>query len=257
MNRKTQANDHGTRSASSQGQNPSSVNQFFDALTEDYAGAIERCFPRYREMLWALLDYLPDKLRVERILELGSGTGNLSVLLHQRFPGATLDLVDVAAESLQHCRDRLGDDERCRFHAIDFRSMEFPENEFDLVISSIAIHHLTSPEKQALFRQLFSRLRPGGVLAYADQHAGATEAINARHQQHWYQASTHAGASEQEWQMWMRHQADHDHHDTLVEQIDWLREAGFQSVDCPWRYLLWTVLQAEKPAGIVRTDPNR
>jgi hypothetical protein len=57
-----------------------------------------------------------------------------------------------------------------------------------------------------------------------------------------------AGSTDEEWQMWMKHQFEHDHHDTMVEQIDWLRQAGFQKVDCPWRYLLWTVLQAEKPA---------
>ncbi len=98
-----------------------SVDQFFDALTPEYAAAIERCFPRYREMLWALLDYLPADLRVNRILELGSGTGNLSVLLAEKYPDATIDLVDVSSESLDVCRSRLGSDARFRFRPIDFR----------------------------------------------------------------------------------------------------------------------------------------
>ena len=34
--------------------------------------------------------------------------------------------------------------------------------------------------------------------------------------------------------------------DALIDQIDWLREAGFSVVDCPWRYLLWSVIQARK-----------
>ena len=54
------------------------VGQFFDALSDDYTRTIERCFPRYREMLWALLDYLPRKPQVASVLELGCGTGNLS-----------------------------------------------------------------------------------------------------------------------------------------------------------------------------------
>jgi hypothetical protein len=39
------------------------VGQFFDALTGEYTTVIERCFPRYQEMLWALLDYLPEGRR--------------------------------------------------------------------------------------------------------------------------------------------------------------------------------------------------
>ena len=58
--------------------------------------------------------------------------------------------------------------------------------------------------------------------------------------------STKAGSSQQEWQMWMEHQRQHDHHDSLAEQMKWLGEAGFAIVDCPWRYLLWTVMHAIK-----------
>jgi hypothetical protein len=65
---------------------------------------------------------------------------------------------------------------------------------------------------------------------------------------HWKAAAIGAGSTEQEWEMWMQHQADHDHHDTLTDQIDWLRNAGFSMVDCPWRYLLWAVVQARKRA---------
>lgn len=224
------------------------VDQFFNALTPEYAAAIERCFPRYREMLWALLDYLPPLPRVDRILELGPGTGNLSVLLAEKFPAATLDLIDVSPDSLDVCRNRLGSDPRFRFRVSDFRLLDDDAETFDLIVSSIAIHHLTSVEKQALFAQLFGLLRRGGVLSYADQHAGATEWLNQRHLTHWQAGSMSAGSTAAEWDMWMKHQAEHDHHDTMVSQIDWLREAGFQQVDCPWRYLLWTILQAEKPA---------
>ena len=224
-----------------------SVDQFFDALTPEYAVAIERCFPRYREMLWALLDYLPSELHVDQIVELGSGTGNLSVLLAQKYPNARIDFIDISSDSLEFCRTRLGDNLRFRFRPVDFRSLDDEDEKTDLVVSSIAIHHLTSDEKQALFARILRMLRPGGVFAYADQHAGATESVSQRHQTHWRSASMEAGSTEDEWQMWMKHQADHDHHDTTVSQIDWLRQVGFQSVDCPWRYLLWTVLLAEKP----------
>ncbi|MCG8650888.1 MAG: class I SAM-dependent methyltransferase [Pirellulales bacterium] len=222
------------------------VSGFFDELTEDYTTTIERCFPRYREMLWALLDYLPET-PVERILELGCGTGNLSVLLHERFPTAAMVMVDVSPESLDQCRARFPAGDQCQFQQEDFRQLAYQDGAFDLIVSSIAIHHLNSQEKQQLFAKLFDWLKPEGTLAYADQHAGATDELYRRHIAHWKQISREAGASEQEWQMWMRHQAEHDFHDTLPDQIQWLRSTGFTAIDCPWRYLLWTVLQARKP----------
>jgi tRNA (cmo5U34)-methyltransferase len=97
-----------------------------------------------------------------------------------------------------------------------------------------------------LFANIHSWLRPAGVLAIADQCAGATEDLQAHHMAIWKQQSLQAESSLDEWNMWMRHQAEHDHHDTLIDQMDWLRTAGFSVVDCPWRYLLWCVIQARK-----------
>jgi len=131
-----------------------SVENFFDTLTDDYTAAIERCFPRYREMLWALLDYLPRDRLFNSILELGCGTGNLSVILKKAFPTASLRLVDVSGESLDVCRSRIAQSENCNFDQRDFRNLAFGRNSFDLVVSSISIHHLDSAEKQTLFCQV-------------------------------------------------------------------------------------------------------
>ena len=221
------------------------MDKFFDSLTSGYTEVIERCFPRYREMLWALLDYLPDRLDVGRILELGSGTGNLTVLLSKRFPEATIHAVDVSGDSIAECRKRLAG-ARLEYHHDDFRNLAFPSAYFDLVISSISIHHLDSAEKRQMFSRSFDWLTAEGVFAYADQHAGATDDLYRQHIANWRSETMAAGSSEQEWEMWMQHQAEHDHHDPLLSQMDWLRQSGFSTVDCPWRYLLWAVVQARK-----------
>lgn len=223
-----------------------SVGRFFDTLTDDYTATIERCFPRYREMLWALLDYLPAAAPFDSILELGTGTGNLTVLLCEQFPQATITAVDVSGDSLGACRKRLGDHQHLHYRQQDFRNLSYADGSFDLVASSISVHHLTAEEKQELFRQIYRWLKPGGVFAYVDQHAGATSDLYQRHIDNWKRISLAAGSTADEWQMWMQHQREHDHHDTLADQMQWLSAAGFTVVDCPWRYLLWTVLQARK-----------
>lgn len=224
------------------------VGRFFDSLRQDYTETIERCFPRYREMLWALLEYLPEEQTPSSILELGCGTGNLSVLLSEKYPEANIRFVDLGGESLQVCQTRLGKNDRFHFQEDDFRDLEFAAGSFDMVTSSIAIHHLLAPEKQLFFKQIFSWLQPEGVFTFADQFRGATPAIYQRHIDNWRSLSMSAGSSESEFEMWMSHQREHDHHDLLTDQLNWVNDAGFDRVDCTWRYLLWAVLQARKPS---------
>lgn len=222
------------------------VGRFFDALSGDYTETIERCFPRYREMLWAVLDYLPPGRTFRSILDLGSGTGNLSVLVHEAYPDAALRVVDLSAESLAACRKRLAGCRELICEEADFARLDYPRGSFDLVVSSIAIHHLDAPGKRSLFKRVHDWLAEDGVFCYADQCAGATDDLYARHIANWKAASLAAGSNEEEWQMWMQHQADCDHHDPLADQMTWLNDAGFTVVDCPWRYLLWSVVQARK-----------
>lgn len=224
-----------------------SVAEFFDAMNRDYTATIERCFPRYREMLCSLVDYLPRKeMQYQRILEIGCGTGNLSVLLSNEFPSANLHVLDLSGESLDVCRTRLLGHSQVQTLHRDIRQAEFPAQSFDLVISSIAIHHLTSAEKRDLFARCYDWLTPSGVFALADQFRGSTPELYSRHIDHWKQASLAAGSSEDEFEMWMQHQREHDHHDTLVDQLAWLSEAGFNKPDCVWRCFLWCVVLAHK-----------
>lgn len=221
-----------------------SVGGFFDALSGQYADFVERCVPWYREMSQALFDSLPPERPDCRVLELGCGTGNLSLLLRRMFPAASLTLVDVSGQSLEICRQRVGSDADVRYLERDFRDLDFPNAAFDLVVSTIAIHHLNSEEKQHLFRSVNDWLTREGVFAFADQCRGVTDDLNARFLQRWRERSLAAGAEEDEWRMWMQHQADHDFHDSLPDQLAWLSAAGFPVVDCTWRYLLWCVIQA-------------
>jgi tRNA (cmo5U34)-methyltransferase len=146
---------------------------------------------------------------------------------------------------LARARERLPA-ERVRLLRRDFRDLGFEDGDFDLVVSSISIHHLPDADKQLLFGELHRLLRAGGVLTYSDQFRGATEESYAKHIERWREESFAMGASREEWDTWMTHQDNHDHHALLAEQMQWLREAGFVEIDCPWRFLLWTVLIARR-----------
>jgi tRNA (cmo5U34)-methyltransferase len=223
-----------------------SVETFYNRMSPRYSEAIQRCVPRYGEMLRTLIGYIPYDLRPRRIVELGCGGGDLSALIAERHPKAEIHLVDFAAEMIETCRRRFAGAANLHYHTEDFAQIEFGEGSVDLVVSSISIHHLDDQAKQTLFRRVFFWLREGGVLGYSDQFRGATDEINATHLRRWQEEALRLGCSQEEWETWMRHQDEHDHHATLETQLEWLHAAGFAPVDCPWRHLLWTVLIAHK-----------
>jgi trans-aconitate 2-methyltransferase len=93
------------------------------------------------------------------VVDLGCGTGNMTVILKQRFPGADVLGVDGASTMLTKARAAAPD---CRFEQGDFSTWT-PAAAPDLIFSNAALHWVTNHE--ALFPRLVSLLAPGGVLA--------------------------------------------------------------------------------------------
>ena len=95
----------------------------------------------------------------QRVVDLGCGAGNVTVLLKQRWLGADVSGVDGSEAMLAKAREAAPD---CRFEQADFASWT-PADAPDLIYSNAALHWLTDHEH--LFLRLTSLLAPGGVLA--------------------------------------------------------------------------------------------
>jgi len=219
--------------------------EFYDELSPQYTEAIRRCVPRYEEMLGMLFRYLPSAFAPRRILELGCGTGNLTAMIARAYPKSELVAVDFSGEALAECRRRLNHPS-VSFLQEDFARLHFTRGEFDLVMSSIAIHHLADDDKSRLFQNVFQWLGSGGVFTFADQFRGETDELYQRHIEMWKTHAVENAVSEEEWQMWMEHQRSHDHHASNRAHLGWLERAGFAVADCVWRYALWAVVHAVK-----------
>ncbi|MDX1417342.1 MAG: class I SAM-dependent methyltransferase, partial [Candidatus Promineifilaceae bacterium] len=99
------------------------------------------------------------------ILELGSGTGNLTQLLP---PAAEVTCVDISQEMMHHARAKLA--ER-RIISIDEDILAFfdePKGPYRTVVSTYTIHHLTEEEKALLFEKIAFTLAAGGTAVFGD-----------------------------------------------------------------------------------------
>jgi tRNA (cmo5U34)-methyltransferase len=222
------------------------VQEFYNEISKEYSAMMDKAVPKYREMLMNLFHCLPNNFAPNNILELDCGTGNLTDYIVKRYPTSTITVVDISEQILKECKARFKSNSLINYHQTDFNDLNLEKNTFDLVTSSIAIHHLNDNDKQLLFSKINTYLKDGGVFVYVDQCKSSTHEIYQKNIDSWKIEASKLGSTEDNWKMWMDHQDQHDFHSTVVEQIKWLENAEFENVDIIWRSLLWAILYAEK-----------
>jgi tRNA (cmo5U34)-methyltransferase len=197
------------------------------------------CFdPFYGHVLRMLLG------EPRRVLDLGAGTGLLSRMVADTHPEARLVLVDGAAEMLEHAERALGD----RIEATHVQDLAdpLPDGPFDAVVSAFAIHHLEDPAKADLYARAFEVLAPGAPLVNGEQVAGPTPELDALYRR-WHEEDARAlGSDDAEWEATIERMRL-DLSAPVETQLDWMRDAGFVDVDCPWRSGRFAVLYGRRP----------
>jgi ubiquinone/menaquinone biosynthesis C-methylase UbiE len=104
-----------------------------------------------------------------RVLDLGCGTGTLTILIKQLHPDAEVVGLDGDRTVLEIARSKAkqaGVDITLD-HGMAFQ-LPYPDNSFDRVLSSLVIHHLTTDNKQGAMREIYHVLHPGGELHVVD-----------------------------------------------------------------------------------------
>ena len=225
---------------------PTSATGYFGSMVESYDSLIHRAVPRYDEMIARLLDYLPTG--AHRVLELGCGTGNLSLRLSEVFPSAELTLVDGSEEMVAVVRSRVEEaaspsSNRIRYLESRFEDLDFPAQSYDLVVSSISLHHVE--DKTRLYARLRSFMRTGGRFCFADQIRGEPESNHQLNWERWLEFCREPGnCTADEIDSLLQHAAAHDHYTTLADHTVLLAKAGFSEIDCVWRNLMWGIVTA-------------
>jgi ubiquinone/menaquinone biosynthesis C-methylase UbiE len=96
-----------------------------------------------------------------RILDVGTGPGRLARALAEENPQWTVDGIDLDPAMIAYARDR-DVSSSVTFTVGDVADLPFPDDSFDLIVSSMSQHHWTDVE--GAIRSLRRVLRPGGRL---------------------------------------------------------------------------------------------
>ena len=120
---------------------------------------------RFKLRLIQQADVRPDM----RVLDLGCGTGTLTVMVKRRQPGAEIVGIDPDPEMLDRARSKAGRaGVEIAFDQGFASGLPYLDGSFDRVLASMMTHHLAPDAKRQAFTEVLRVLRPGGQFHLVD-----------------------------------------------------------------------------------------
>lgn len=193
------------------------------------------------------------------VVELCCGDGALAQAILERHPQCRVFGLDGSLAMLQRARVRLagaGTRFRTEPFALEDTSWRLRFRDCSAVVSSLAVHHLTNPQKQQLIGDVAAMLARDGTFVLADVMLPASRTALRFAARQWdgevarrslerYGDDRGGEAFERlTWNSFRYPDTEMDHLATLSEHLTWLAEAGFDPVDVVWAHCGHAVVSA-------------
>jgi len=195
------------------------------------------------------------------ILDVGCGDGILGKAILEKRPSSRCVFFDFSEPMIQAARKNLEPFEsRAEFIAGDFGVESWTQlvkayGSFDIVVSGFAIHHQTDERKMGIYKEVYGLLNPGGVFLNLDHVSSSTEwvekifdtqFIDSLCEAH-FKAGSNLSRDEIASRYYHRPDKQENILATVRAQLEWLRETGYQNVDCYYRMFALALFGGTKP----------
>lgn len=216
----------------------------FDENADKYDKIRKLIIPCFDDLYNITRDLANSKREDPKILDLGAGTGLLTKYLFEKYPQGEFTLVDLSDEMLKIAKNRFRGLNNFKYIAEDYLTYNF-DNSFDMIISSLSIHHLEDENKKKLYKKVYDSLNHEGFFLNADQVIGPTPDVDKSYQKNWMkkiEENNFTGAEKDTAMERMKF----DNPATLEDNLKWLTDCGFKDVDVYYKYYNFCIFHGRK-----------
>lgn len=233
-----------------------------DPLVETYLKEVRGGIPFAAEQIDIIIRVIEARGEpIERFADLGCGNGVLSVAILTKYPDASGTLVDFSEPMIEKDQSQLAQYAyHLRFVISDFGKkgweMSISNNgPFDAIVSGYSIHHQPDDRKQQLYREIFELLKPGGIFVNIEHVASPTDWIASISDclfidsLYAFHSRKESGKSREEISDEFFHRPDKEANilAPVESQLEWLREYGFEDVDCYFKVFELAIFGGRRP----------
>ncbi|MDO5848951.1 MAG: class I SAM-dependent methyltransferase [Methanobrevibacter sp.] len=219
------------------------VSDIFDRHARNYDGERERLIPGFHDFYGVAVDVLTFEGDNPKVLDLGAGTGLLTEFLLKKYPNAEVELIDLADNMLDVARERFKDNPNISYRNENYLTAEF-DGEYDIIMSSLSIHHLTQEEKGFLYEKYVNLLNDGGIFINADLVCDEDDSVERLFYKKVDDLILQNVSLEEFEQANERRKFDDT--DSIQYQLDCLKESGCNMVGVPFKFYTHAVLWGQK-----------
>jgi ubiquinone/menaquinone biosynthesis C-methylase UbiE len=231
---------------------PVIVNRFLS-----YRAAI----PLAQEQISVMMLILKSRMQpVENFLDLGCGDGILGAAILGEYPSSRGVLADFSESMLEQAREQL----KAYSSHLVFENLDYGEpawvnkiqayGPFDAIVSGYSIHHQPDVRKHQIYQEIYSLLKPGGWFINIEHIAPSAQLVTDLFNRHivegYYAIEQRNGGTRTKEEMAdiYMNRPDKDANKLLSvdAQCNWLREIGYEEVDCYFRIYELAVFAGRK-----------
>lgn len=218
--------------------------------------------PLAQEQIGVMMSILKHRTQpVERFLDLGCGDGILGAAILGEYASSHGVLIDFSEPMLEQAREQLKEySDQLTFMNLDYGDPAWvnavqAQDPFDAIVSGYSIHHQPDVRKREIYREIFSLLKPGGWFVNVEhiqpEAQLATDLFHDLIVEGYYAVEQRSGGTRTRAEMAnvYMNRPDKDANKLLPVdlQCQWLRETGYEEVDCYFRIYELAVFGGRRP----------
>ena len=221
------------------------MEQQFNRIAKEYDQNRKKFIPCFDDFYESTTSFVAANIAPpKRILDLGAGTGLLSVFWYRHFPESEYVLVDIADEMLAVAKKRFEGVPGVSCEILDYTEC-LPDGAFDVIVSALSIHHLEQEQKEELFSRIYDKLPAGGLFVNYDQFCAGPDRLNEWFDSCWEKKLQDGELTEADLELW-RERRKLDRECSVWEEMQMLKDSNFENVSVIYSNQKFSVLVAGK-----------